>query len=370
MEMDNVNVEQVEETIALFSSMDLKTAVRGLLFLVVGLVLVRLALMLLSHMLKKSRTIPASAHTMIKTLMRILLDVVVVLAAANTVGIPITSFMVFLSVIGIAISLAVQGILSNFAGGILLLVSRPFAIGDFIECGSVSGTVLDITMLHIKLQAPDRKVVYLPNSTVYSSILTNASISAIRRVDVSVSASYDNSPAQVRELVYQSAAYLGFARARVFLAAANGVFAARGVSLPREQEAPDAADRLEAGARVQAALFGEETADFWQYGPEETRHLGRMMVENCFGDFYSRGILSLKDRELAAFCTLAALGGGAQLKVRVVAGYAAGNDRAALISALTQLVPVIGWTRVLNALAILTETDKELNDDGYDDDPF
>ena len=201
MEMDNVNVEQVEETIALFSSMDMKTAVRGLLFLVVGLVLVRLALMLLSHMLKKSRTIPASAHTMIKTLMRILLDVVVVLAAANTVGIPITSFMVFLSVIGIAISLAVQGILSNFAGGILLLVSRPFAIGDFIECGSVSGTVLDITMLHIKLQAPDRKVVYLPNSTVYSSILTNASISPIRRVDVSVSASYDNSPAQVREAV-------------------------------------------------------------------------------------------------------------------------------------------------------------------------
>ena len=201
MEMDNVNVEQVEETIALFSSMDMKTAVRGLLFLVVGLVLVRLALMLLSHMLKKSRTIPASAHTMIKTLVRILLDVVVVLAAANTVGIPITSFMVFLSVIGIAISLAVQGILSNFAGGILLLVSRPFAIGDFIECGSVSGTVLDITMLHIKLQAPDRKVVYLPNSTVYSSILTNASISAIRRVDVSVSASYDNSPAQVREAV-------------------------------------------------------------------------------------------------------------------------------------------------------------------------
>lgn len=201
MEMDNVNVEQVEETIALFSSMDMKTAVRGLLFLVVGLVLVRLALILLSHMLKKSRTIPASAHTMIKTLMRILLDVVVVLAAANTVGIPITSFMVFLSVIGIAISLAVQGILSNFAGGILLLVSRPFAIGDFIECGSVSGTVLDITMLHIKLQAPDRKVVYLPNSTVYSSILTNASISPIRRVDVSVSASYDNSPAQVREAV-------------------------------------------------------------------------------------------------------------------------------------------------------------------------
>ena len=61
MEMDNVNVEQVEETIALFSSMDMKTAVRGLLFLVVGLVLVRLALMLLSHMLKKSRTIPASS---------------------------------------------------------------------------------------------------------------------------------------------------------------------------------------------------------------------------------------------------------------------------------------------------------------------
>ena len=201
MQMETVDPKTVEQTVAILTDLDLKTAVTGLLILVGGLVCVRLLLTLFSHVLKRSRTIPPNVHTILKTLLRIVLDVVVVLAAANYVGIPVTSFMVLLSIFGIAVSLALQGILSNLAGGVLLLASNPFSVGDFIECGQVSGTVLDITMLHIKIQAPDRRIIYLPNSTVYSSILINASTTPVRRVEVSVSASYDSSPAQVREAV-------------------------------------------------------------------------------------------------------------------------------------------------------------------------
>ncbi len=177
---------------------------------------------------------------------------------------------------------------------------------------------------------------------------------------------------EAREVVYQSAAYCGVPRAKRFLAAANGVFASRGVVLPLPTQSPGGGEnRREAGTRVQIALFGEDMADFWQSGPEETRCINRWLTEHCYGDFYSRPGLSLGDRELIAFGFLAALGEDiAQMKARVVAGYAAGNDRAVLIAAIVQLLPFIGWPRALSALTVLNETDRELNDDGYDDDPF
>ena len=79
----------------------------------------------------------------------------------------------------------------------------------------------------------------------------------------------------------------------------------------------------------------------------------------------------LGKREWIAFGFLTALGeDSAQMKARVVAGYAAGNDRAVLIAAIVQLLPFIAWPRALSALTVLNETDRELNDDGYDDDPF
>ncbi len=179
-------------------------------------------------------------------------------------------------------------------------------------------------------------------------------------------------PVEAREVVYQSAAYCGTPRAKRFLAAANGVFASRGVVLPLPTQSPGGGEnRREAGTRVQIALFGEDMADFWQSGPEETRCINRWLTEHCYGDFYARPGLSLSDRELIAFSFLAALGEeSAQMKARVVAGYAAGNDRTALIAAIVQLLPFIGWPRALSALTVLNETDRELNDDGYDDDPF
>ena len=179
-------------------------------------------------------------------------------------------------------------------------------------------------------------------------------------------------PVEAREVVYQSAAYCGAPRAKRFLTAANDVFTSRGVKLPLPpQGTADDETRREAGTRAQIALFGEDMADFWQSGPEETRCFNRWLTENFYGDYYSRSGLSLCDRELIAFCFLTALGeNGAQMKMRVVAAYAAGNDRAALTAAIAQLLPFVGWPRALSALAVLDETDKELNNDGYDDDPF
>ena len=190
------------------------------------------------------------------------------------------------------------------------------------------------------------------------------------RLDVSLNGAL--TPVEAREVVYQSAAYFGAPRAKRFLAAANSVFTSRSVELPLPpQGTADDKTRREAGTRAQIALFGEDMADFWQSGPEETRCFNLWLTGNFYGDFYSRGGLSLADRELIAFCFLTALGeNGAQMKMRVVAAYAAGNDRATLTAAIAQLLPFVGWPRALSALAVLDETDKELNDDGYDDDPF
>ncbi|MBP5211877.1 MAG: carboxymuconolactone decarboxylase family protein [Pyramidobacter sp.] len=179
-------------------------------------------------------------------------------------------------------------------------------------------------------------------------------------------------PAEAREIVFLSAAFCGTPRAKRFLAAAGAVFAARGVALPLpQQDEPSDAERREAGERVQIALFGEEVAAFWQSGSAETLCISRWITENCYGSLYTRGGLSVKERELLTFCFLTALGEtGTQLKARVVAGYAAGNGPAEMAAAIAQIMPYTGWPRALSALAALNEADRELNDDGYDDDPF
>lgn len=177
-------------------------------------------------------------------------------------------------------------------------------------------------------------------------------------------------PAEAREIVYLAAPFLGVPRAKRFVAAANGVFAERGMSLPLP-DGEEPGTRLERGLRAQSAVFGAESAELWADAPEETRRIGRLMTESCFGDFYARSGLGLRDRELAVFCFLAALGGCTpQIKAHAVANFSLGNDVRALAAALAQCLPFIGFPRVLDALAVLAETDREVNGDGYDDDPF
>ena len=197
--------ETVQEYVNILQNIDWQTGLKGLAILVVGFSAVRLILHGTKKALKAS-SVPTTLHTMIRNLLRILLDMVVILAAANAIGIPITSFVTLLGLAGLAVSLALQGVLSNLAGGFIILSSHPYVVGHFIEHEGVSGTVREIRMQHTRLETPDGKMIYIPNSSLSGGRIINYSETGKRRVEISVSASYRNTPAQVRTAILQAAA--------------------------------------------------------------------------------------------------------------------------------------------------------------------
>lgn len=121
-------------------------------------------------------------------------------------GIKVTSLVAVLSVVGLAFSLALQNFLSNVAGGMQLLASHPFAVGDYVDAGGCSGTVVEIGMFYTKLATPDNKLVQLPNSAIVSANIINFSAQPHRRVELTVSASYDAPTDQVTALLAKMAA--------------------------------------------------------------------------------------------------------------------------------------------------------------------
>ena len=192
--------ETVQQYVSIFQSLDWQTGLKAAAILLIGFTIVKLLLKTVRKGLKKSH-IPTTVHTMVLTLLRIVLDLVVILSAANAIGIPVTSFIALLSLIGFAISLAAQGILSNLASGFIVLSSRPFEVGHFIEHDSITGTVREIRMLHTRIETPDGKMIYIPNSMLAAGRVINYSETGKRRVEISVSASYENSPEQVKNAI-------------------------------------------------------------------------------------------------------------------------------------------------------------------------
>ena len=113
------------------------------------------------------------------------------------------------------------------------------------------------------------------------------------------------SPVMAKEIVYQAVDYLGIGRVKPFLDAANDILMGRGVSLPLEGQATTTMeDRLDKGVDAQAEIFGEQMREAWKGG-----HINRWLADNCFGDYYTRTGLDLKQREMITFCFLAAQGG-------------------------------------------------------------
>ncbi len=164
-------------------------------------------------------------------------------------------------------------------------------------------------------------------------------------------------PVEIKETVYQGVAYLGMGRVSPFLEVVNQVLKERGIPLPLEGQATTTMeDRREAGTQVQVDIFGEGMRDFWQSGPEESRHINRWLAANCFGDYYTRTGLTYRQREMITFCFLAAQGGcEPQLISHAAANMRIGNDRAFLIKVISQCLPYIGYPRSLNALRCVNE---------------
>jgi 4-carboxymuconolactone decarboxylase len=164
-------------------------------------------------------------------------------------------------------------------------------------------------------------------------------------------------PVEIKEIVYQAVPYAGMAKVFDFLHATNEIFTSRGINLPLEgQSMTTREDRQARGLEVQKRLLGERIDQMYAQSPKDQLHIQRYLSANCFGDYLTRQGLDLQTRELLTFSMLASLGGcEPQLAGHVVANLAAGSDRKALISVVTQLRPFIGYTRALNALRVVNE---------------
>ena len=167
---------------------------------------------------------------------------------------------------------------------------------------------------------------------------------------------------EAKEIVYQAVAYLGIGRVYPFLNAVNEVLAEQGIALPLEgQAATDSETRLSAGAQAQVDIFGEGMKDFYKTGPAETVHINRWLADICFGDYYTRGGLDYRQREMVTFCYLSAHGGcEPQLTAHAAGNMKVGNDKAFLIKVVSQCLPYIGYPRSLNAITCINKAAESL----------
>lgn len=171
----------------------------------VCLAVIRILTKVTARALGRSK-LDAPLQTLLRNLLKGVLWFITVIIVLGCLDIEVTSLVAVLSVLGLAFSLALQNFLSNVAGGMQLLASHPFAVGDYVDAGGCSGTVAEIGVFYTKLTTPDNKLVQLPNSTIVSANITNFSAQPTRRVELKVSASYDAPTERVIALLARMAA--------------------------------------------------------------------------------------------------------------------------------------------------------------------
>lgn len=173
----------------------------GLVILIVGIFLIRLTNRIVQRRFER-RNINLSIRTFVSSLIRFVLYALLILTVANTMGIQTTSFIAALSAFGLAVGLALQGSLSNFAGGILILLFRPFEVGDYINSANGSnGTVERIDLLYTTLIDDEGIRVFSPNGTLANSVIKNYTRISSRRIQFSFSISYETNIKEAREII-------------------------------------------------------------------------------------------------------------------------------------------------------------------------
>lgn len=170
----------------------------ALVTLLVGWWLINLLTNRVSALLSMRR-VDLTLHRFISNLANIALKVLLLVSVASMIGIETTSFIAAIGAAGLAIGLALQGSLANFAGGVLILFFRPFKVGDFIEAQGISGTVDSIQIFHTVLRTGDNRTVIVPNGALSNGIITNTSSQPTRQVMYDVKVDYASDLAKARE---------------------------------------------------------------------------------------------------------------------------------------------------------------------------
>ena len=172
----------------------------ALITLFVGLKLIKYVVKLIDKSLQKTK-LDKSIHTFLRSLTRTVLKILLFISIATQLGAHTTSFVAILGSAGLAVGLALQGSLANFAGGVLILLLKPFKVGDFIEAAGYMGTVEEIQVFYTILNTPDNRVVTIPNSNLSNNSTVNYSTKDTRRVDLVFGVGYEDDIFKVKEVL-------------------------------------------------------------------------------------------------------------------------------------------------------------------------
>ena len=175
----------------------------AIIIFLIGKMMINWANKLFAKMLEK-RKVDASIQSFLKSIVNITLLVLLFLAVIGQLGIELTSFAALLASVGVAVGMALSGNLSNFAGGVIILVFRPYKVGDYIEASTgASGTVTDIQIFHTVLTTPDNRVVFAPNGAMSGAVVTNYSRKDTRRVDFTFGVEYGTDFNQAKAIILE-----------------------------------------------------------------------------------------------------------------------------------------------------------------------
>lgn len=191
----NVIVERIKG-----QGISLGACVSAILLACISIVIIKVVLRVLDKGLKKSK-IEKSLHTFIKTSVKIALYFLAAMVVSEKLNIDTTSFITLFGALGLTVTLATQGLVSNIAGGVTGLITKPFVVGDFVEIGDVSGVVVDIGFVYTKINSGDNRIIFIPNSQVTGAKIINYTLKESRRVDIEVSASYEDDIDKVKSAI-------------------------------------------------------------------------------------------------------------------------------------------------------------------------
>jgi len=223
----------------------------------------------------------------------------------------------------------------------LMTILQRFIFGEIFYTGNLSDTIRELITI--------------------TALATNQTLPQLR-AHTNAALNIGVRPIEIREVIYQLAPFIGYPKVLNALDTINTVFKDRGIKLPLQNEATIAdSERFAKGKEIQTPIYGEGMRQNMKDLPGEfAQTIPRILTESCFGDFYTRGGLDLKTRELIIFCALATLGGAdKQMGSHAVGNIKVGNDKETLLSALVQLYPYIGFPRIANAIYAIKDAKVE-----------
>ena len=198
--MNNINIDKIIETITYWATTYSVKLIGAIIIFVIGKWLATKISKIITKLLEKN-SVDTTLVNFLENITYYTLLIVVIIAVASQLGINTTSFLTIVGAAGLAIALALKDSLSNFASGVMLIMFRPFSVGDFINTGGVTGNVVSIALFNTTLHTPDNQKVIVPNSAITSNVITNVTANDTRRVDLVIGIGYDDDIKKAKEVL-------------------------------------------------------------------------------------------------------------------------------------------------------------------------